>query len=393
MYTCANFMAVLVSTVMISTEPPHEAHGKYPLLCALHRLPCVISLPYETTTPDPLSSPPVGGTSLGLYLVRATVRGRFSLKDVVRLCGARRQPGEDTCMDSLNQFREYIETLEQHTETLERRARMVARRLCCWGRMACGVVMLLGVLGISLGSMTLAHADVIQCGDVLGPGGRFELTANLECDAAAVTLRDGATLDLKGHIVICRDFPCVVLTGAGAQLLNGAVQGGVHESITLEGTGGHTVRNVTSTLVDANILVLSDHNRLINVMAESVENAAFFIAGNHNRLTDSIALCPGLSFADGCISVRGNENRLIDNFATATGRPSFVISGNNNVLRGNRAIMNDDAGILVTGTGNRLQRNTALENAIVDLADTHGDCAHNTWRQNTFRTSDPACIQ
>lgn len=167
--------------------------------------------------------------------------------------------------------------------------------------------------------------------------------------------------------------------------------GGDHESIVLEGTGGHTVRNVTSTLVDANILVLSHHNRLINVMAESVNSPAFIIIGNQNRLTDSIARCPDLAF-EGCIFVLGSGNRLINNFATATIEPSLEIAGSNNVLRGNRAIRNDVAGILVTGTGNRLQHNTALENA-VDLQDTHGDCAHNTWRQNTFRTSDPACIQ
>jgi parallel beta-helix repeat protein len=293
----------------------------------------------------------------------------------------------------MDQFHERLDALEQQVQTRLRRTHTATGRTrwCRW--MACGVVMLLGVLGISLGSVTLAHADVIQCGAVLGPGGRFELKANLDCGESAVTVRDGAILDLNGHIVACQGdaFRCVVLTGAGAQLLNGAVHGGFHESITLEGTGGHTVRNVTSTLVDGNILVLSHHNRLINVMAESVENPAFLLIGNHNRLTDSIAHCPGLSF-EGCIFVRGNGNHLINNFATATGEPSFEIAGNNNVLRGNRAIRNDQAGIVVTGTGNRLQHNTALENAI-DLQDTHGDCAHNTWQQNTFRTSDPACIQ
>jgi hypothetical protein len=190
-----------------------------------------------------------------------------------------------------------LDALKPPTATLERRARPVARRPRCRGQMACGVAMLLGVLAISLGCGTLAHADAIQCGDVLGPGGRFELRANLECDTGAVTLRDGATLDLKGHIVACRQFgPCVVLTGAGARLLNGAVQGSEHESIVLEGTGGHTVRDVTSTLVDANVLVLSDHNRLINVMAESVESPAFIIIGNQNRLTDSIAKLAKITF-------------------------------------------------------------------------------------------------
>jgi parallel beta-helix repeat protein len=109
------------------------------------------------------------------------------------------------------------------------------------------------------------------------------------------------------------------------------------------------------------------------------------------ELGDTASECPGLSF-EGCIFVGGNGNRLTNNFATATGEPSLEITGNNNVLRGNRAIGNDKAGILVTGTGNRLQRTTTLDNA-VDLQDAHGDCAHNTWQQNTFRTKNPACIR
>jgi parallel beta-helix repeat protein len=185
-------------------------------------------------------------------------------------------------------------------------------------------------------------------------------------------------------------------TGTGAQLLNGAVQGGFHESIVLEGGGRHTVRNVTSTVADANIIVRSDHNQLINVYASSGPNPAFIIPGNHNRLIDSIAHCFEIFFPS-CISVGGDENRLIDNFATFTAisssisRGGFLINGNNNVLRGNRAIGNEGSGIVVTGTGNRLTRNTALHNTL-DLWDTNGDCTQNTWRQNTFRTSDPACI-
>jgi parallel beta-helix repeat protein len=190
---------------------------------------------------------------------------------------------------------------------------------------------------------------------------------------------------------------CIILTGTGAQLLNGAVQGGFHESIRLEGTGGHTVRNVTSTLVDANILVRSDHNQLINVMAESAISSAFFLAGHHNRLIDSIARC--VEVVDNCIVVSGSQNRLSDNFVTSTTsappapgrRGGFSITGENNVLRGNRAIGNEGPGITVSGTGNILSRNTALDNSI-DLQDTNGDCTQNTWRQNTFRTSDPDCI-
>lgn len=305
-------------------------------------------------------------------------------------------------IEALTSQTEHLEhqtqALEAHTQAREAQTPMVERRRR-WAVRAVllPVATLLGAIGIMLWSVTSAHADGIQCGDVLGPGGRFELEHDLECQRSpAVTVRDGAILDLNGHIVSCRlGLRCVVLTGTGAQLLNGAVQGSTseHESISLEGAGWHTVRNVTSTLVDANIQVRSDHNQLINVMAESANNSAFDIIGNHNRLTDSIARCIILAFG-GCIDVIGNENRLINNFVTATGSPGhgFIITGDNNVLRGNRAIRNDSIGIIVTGTGNNLQRNTALGNSL-DLRDTNGDCAHNTWRQNTFRTSDPACIR
>jgi parallel beta-helix repeat protein len=163
----------------------------------------------------------------------------------------------------------------------------------------------------------------------------------------------------------------------------------------LEGTGGHTVRNVTSRVAQGNIVVRSDQNQLINVYAASGAAPAFGISGNHNRLTDSIAQCGDFGLVPvGCIHIRGDENRLINNFATSgPSRTSagFLIIGNNNVLRGNRAIGNDGRGIVVTGTGNILQRNTALANTL-DLEDTNGDCTQNTWRQNTFETSDPACI-
>jgi parallel beta-helix repeat protein len=296
-------------------------------------------------------------------------------------------------MDSMDNFQERF-------ETLERRTQMVEQRLRWWRGIACGVIMLLGALGIAFGSVTPAPADVINCGDVLGPGGRFELEHDLDCPSPppfpAITVRDRAILDLKGHIVTCHNFAgCIVLTGTGAQLLNGAVQGGLHESIRVEGNGGHIVRNVTSLVVDGNVAVVeSDHNQLINVMAESGISPAFIIIGNNNRLTNNIARCFSLAFDD-CIQVSGNNNHLIDNFVTSTSSFSFggfAITGNKNVLQGNRAIGNAGPGIVITGTGNTLRHNTALRNS-PDLEDTSGDCAHNTWEQNTFRTSDPECIQ
>jgi hypothetical protein len=231
-----------------------------------------------------------------------------------------------------------------------------------------------------------APAHAISCNDILGPGGNFELQQDLDCPAGiGLTVKDGAILDLNGHIVTC-NFPslgpCVELSGAGAQLLDGAVRGTLHQALRINGTG-HTVKNVTSSRpVDDNVVVLGDNNRLINVTATGVINPAFNILGNNNQLSDSIAQCFDLVFS-GCINVSGDGNRLIGNYVGFSesnfglGKPSLQISGNYNLVRRNRTISGDGNGIVVTGTGNDLRHNTALENDLVDLKDENGNCVQN----------------
>jgi len=318
-------------------------------------------------------------------------------------------------MDSLDHVRDRFDVLKppmdhgkSQPHALAAPPQIGARRRGPVRTLRLSIAMLLGVLGIALGSVTPVYAHGIQCGDVLGPGGRFELEHDLACphsSGPAVTIRDGAIFDLQGHLVTCSSgaIGCVLLTGRGAQLLNGAVGAVQHESIVLKGDGGHTVRNVTSEFADRNILVQSDYNQLINVYAASVVNPAFAIEGNHNLLKDTIARCAELS-PGACILVQGDANLLIKNFATSTtpALPSsgggFEVSGNNNRLTGNLAIGSDGPGMVVRGTGNRLTRNTALSNS-TDLIDTHADCDANQWRRNIFRTSragateHPGCIQ
>jgi hypothetical protein len=145
--------------------------------------------------------------------------------------------------------------------------------------------------------------------------------------------------------------------------------------------------------VDGNVHVDSDHNTLIDVMAESVISAAFAIAGHHNLLTNSIALCPQV---ESCIFVGGDGNRVIDNFVRAeSDSRALVVTGDNNVVQGNRLILTGFLlhGLIVSGTGNRLTGNTAITEDGVDLVDVNGDCAHNTWRHNIFVTREPACIK
>ena len=269
------------------------------------------------------------------------------------------------------------------------------------------VATLAGTIGIALGIDMSAHA--IHCGDILGPRGHFQLQQDLDCSAVppplnqmtALTIQDGATLDLNGHIVTCgsQNIRCVVLTGTGTQLLDGVIRGGFASALWIDGKGGHTVKNVTTLIGEDQIVVLSDNNRLVNVMAFAAN--AFVISGNNNRITDSIAECGPSPVGLPCIVVRGDENRLVDNFVTTPDgfQIGLSIEGNNNVVEKNRAILNrgglvtGGGGIVVTGMGNDITNNTAFFNTPVDLQDKNGDCAHNKWKSNTFGTRDPACIQ
>jgi hypothetical protein len=100
-------------------------------------------------------------------------------------------------MDSLDNFRERLEALEQQTKVMEVHTRMVERRLRWWRGIACGVVML-SLLSLALPSGKAADA----------PGrGMAERTATLEKRLAAMDFDDAANE--------------VVITGANLRIVNG----------------------------------------------------------------------------------------------------------------------------------------------------------------------------
>ena len=91
-------------------------------------------------------------------------------------------------MDSMDHVRERFDALEQQTEPLkhqtqarEAQTQRGERRRGTVRALLRQIATLLGACGIALGSVTPAHAEDIQCGAVLGPGGRFELKHDLDC--------------------------------------------------------------------------------------------------------------------------------------------------------------------------------------------------------------------
>ena len=100
-------------------------------------------------------------------------------------------------MDSMDNFRERFEALEQQTEQLRHQTYALARQARWWRGIACGVG-LLGLVSLPLQSGTAADTE---------PGRMGERMATLENKLSAMTF-DGAANE-------------VVITGANLRIVNG----------------------------------------------------------------------------------------------------------------------------------------------------------------------------
>jgi Right handed beta helix region len=249
-------------------------------------------------------------------------------------------------------------------------------------------------------------AQPISCGATLGPGGVFVLQADLLC-ATPLTVRDGARLDLGGHLVTGAPV-AVLLEGRGAVLEHGRAESGDIAGVRLAGAGGHTVRGVEAAVFSPTFgfEVLSDDNRLLDNVGISIGSgfwvvghrnrlvrntgggqSGFYVLGQQNVLLSNVSL-PGLvAFGFG---IAGHQNRLLGNEAGGA-EQGFYVWGDGNRLTGN-VVRQAVQGILVSGQSNVIVHNTALDNRI-DLMDVHPDCDGNRWADNIFQTADPACAQ
>ncbi|MGH7962921.1 MAG: right-handed parallel beta-helix repeat-containing protein [Candidatus Binatia bacterium] len=247
---------------------------------------------------------------------------------------------------------------------------------------------------ITFGGATLALAQPIECETVLGPGGKFKLEADLVCPTLDINpgiTVDSATLDLNGHTVDCvvgEDGGIgILLIGRGAKLQNGTVQN-CERNVQVAGDGS-AVTNVNTFGADDSIGIDSDNNKLTGNTVTSTDNGTgIIVGGNKNKLSNNTIIDSAfLGF-----EVRGNDNTLVGNTADGSVFDGFFVTGTGNTLKNNTALNNLDQGIIVLGTGNTIKNNTALNNG-TDIRDDNGNCDFNTYKKNTFETSDPACIE
>lgn len=228
----------------------------------------------------------------------------------------------------------------------------------------------IGSLVVVGGLFTPTQGGAISCGDTLGPGGKFVLTADVgPCPGTGLTV-DSAKLEMAGFTVSCSGpgFNGVSVIGTGAVVKNGIVTG-CQNGFDIQGSG---------------------HRLKGNAAIGNIEKG-FEVGGDNNKLRKNSASGNG----DEGFDTSGDNNQLKRNNASGNSHNGFDIQSSNNTMKKNIANGNGSHGIIISEgfTGNTVSRSTATGNGDEDLFDENGECASNTWSQNTFGTSDPACIQ
>lgn len=186
------------------------------------------------------------------------------------------------------------------------------------------------------------------CGDTIGPGGSYVLSADVgPCGVSvdpALTVVGPVTVDFGGHAVSCDGDdglpPGIVVLGGSAVLSNGSVRG-CADAVGVTGDGHRVERMTIDGYGDAARTGLAVH-------------------GHGNTLArNRLRTCPKLDEFDArAISVAGNGNVLRRNVVRQNGCGSgFQITGDDNLLVGNNLDFVQDDGYGIRGDGNVLRRN------------------------------------
>jgi hypothetical protein len=274
-----------------------------------------------------------------------------------------------------------------------------------------------------LSASVAAHplvAMAVDCGDVLVGPASVRLDRDLSCaGATALTVRDGATLNLGRHSLTClAGGTGVAVEGEGARVAGGVVTG-CDVGVAVEGDG-HLVYDVRARfnglgfradggveglrLRDnsaefnhaAGFQVEGDGNTIASNAASGNGDAAIVVRGDDNLLsrnrTNGNCLTVGCA---GAYVVGGSGNRVIRN--TATGEETGIVltrGTSGSVVMRNRIRYGLARGILVEqGAEGNVLRGNMVRTVGADLVDANGTCVANDWRGNAFHTRTPACLE
>jgi hypothetical protein len=203
-------------------------------------------------------------------------------------------------------------------------------------------------------------AAQVACGDTIGPGQAVILTGDLgPCPGPepALTVIGPATLDLAGFTLSCVGTPGLRVEGRAAKILRGTI-GFCSPALEIAGDGRHALTAVLASGGGDGFVVTSDKNKLTRVTSsDSDGDWGFRVQGDGNR-------CVGCAAIDGSegIVVEGARNRFDGVRAADNSETGIVLGGEGNRLAGCHVSFSDYTGIVVSGNANRVERCFVTEN-------------------------------
>jgi hypothetical protein len=264
-------------------------------------------------------------------------------------------------------------------------------------------------------------AVAVDCGDVLVGPASVRLDRDLSCaGATALTVRDGATLNLGRHSLTClAGGTGIAVEGQGARVAGGVVTG-CDVGVAVSGGEGHLVYDIRARFDGIGFRAAAgvEGLRLRGNGAEFNRAAGIQVVGDRNTIASNVAFGNG----DAAIVVRGDDNvvsrnRTNGNCLTVGCTAAYVVGGSGNRLVRNTATGEETGIVLTRGTSasvvmrNRIRyglargilveegaagnvlRGNLVRTVGADLVDGNGSCVANDWRGNAFRTRSPGCLE
>jgi parallel beta-helix repeat protein len=274
--------------------------------------------------------------------------------------------------------------------------------------MLAGIALLFAFQGFSRADDDHKANAITTCG-VISKAGRYYLAHDLkQCkDGISITASD-VELDLRGHTILglgpAITSALINANGGATGLSNIEIEG----PGTLTGGGvGILFQNVHRSRAN-NLVVVGNTFGIVvagtvivplNIFGTMVKAADLrsirtltATDSTDNEFRDNVVADQML---DGVTVFGANQNRFIHNNLSGNGADGLdLFNANNNIARHNTTDSNGNIGIDVLGAGNIIDDNIALGNVSLDLQDETGDCANNTWTDNSFNNANPSnCIQ
>ena len=228
-------------------------------------------------------------------------------------------------MDSMDNFRERFEALEQRTEQLRHQTHILARQARWWRGIACGLG-LLGLVSLPLRSGTAADTQ---------PRGMGERMATLENKLSAMTF-DGAANE-------------VVITGANLRIVNGLGSTETTNGLGNLIVGYNELRQENPDCPRMFLICTDTRTGSHNVVVGKQHNFSRFggvVVGLHNETNGDFSVVSGgvENTASGTWSaISGGTNNTTPGFASA------VSSGLRNTASGDRSVVS--GGVENTASG------------------------------------------